>query len=86
MDNTSRENNICLIYSVICGLSSFIFTDFGPKFTIYDEACLKKIQFFIKNIEKTEKGFVEIEWKKENNPNINEYILFKEVEGMTEIN
>ena len=70
---------------MICGLSSFIFTDFESKFIIYDEACLKKIQFFIKNIEKTEKGLVEIEWNKGNNPNINEYILFKEVEGMTEI-
>ena len=86
LDNISRANNICLIYSAVCGLSSFIFTDFGPKFTIYDEACLKKRKFYIKNIEKSEKGLVEIEWNKESNPNINDYILFKEVEGMTEIN
>ena len=86
LDNISRENNICFIYSAICGLSSFIFTDFGPKFTIYDEACLKKRTFFVKNIENSEKGLVEIDWNKEKNPNINEYIIFKDVEGMTEIN
>jgi ubiquitin-activating enzyme E1 len=30
LDEISRENKICLIYFVIFGLSSFIFTDFGP--------------------------------------------------------
>ena len=82
----SRENNICLIYSVICGLASFIFTDFGPNFTIYDEFCIKKRKFFIKKIERSEKGLVEIEWDKKRNPYIKDYVIFKDVEGMTEIN
>ena len=82
----SRENKICLIYSVICGLASFIFTDFGPNFTIYDEFCIKKRKFFIKKIERSEKGLVEIEWDKKRNPYIKDYVIFKDVEGMTEIN
>lgn len=86
LDYLCRENNICLIYSSICGLTSFIFTDFGPKFTIYDEACLKKRIFFVKNIERSEKGLVQIDWDKEKNPNISQYVIFKDVEGMTEIN
>ena len=81
-----RKNKICFIYGAVCGLSSFIFTDFGPDFTIYDEFCKKKRKFFIKNIEKSEKGLVEIQWDKEYNPDISEYILFRDVEGMTEIN
>ena len=86
LDEISRKNNICLIYSAICGLSSFIFTDFGPNFTIIDEACSKKRKFFVKNIEKSEKGLVEIEMNDKKDSNLKEYILFKDVEGMTEIN
>ena len=86
LDDILRKNKICFIYTAVCGLASFIFTDFGPDFTIYDEFCYKKRKFFIKNIEKSEKGLVEIQWDNEHSPHINEYILFKEVEGMTEIN
>lgn len=86
LDSISRENRICLIYSAVCGLSSFIFTDFGPNFTIYDESYLKKRKFLIKKIEKSEKGLVEIEWNKKINPNISDNVVFKEVEGMTELN
>ena len=87
LNEMSRKNNICFIYSVIFGLSSFIFTDFGPNFTIYDEYCFKKRKFFIKNIKKSENTLVEIQWdNNEKNPNIQQYVLFREVEGMTEIN
>lgn len=86
LDEISRENKICLIYSVILGLFSFIFTDFGPSFTIYDETCFQKRKFYIKKIERSEKGLVEIEWDKKRSPNIRDYILFKDVKGMTEIN
>ena len=86
IDKLCRENKICFIYSAVCGLSSFVFTDFGPDFTIYDEYCFKKRKFFIKKIEKSREGLVEIEWNNERNPYIKDYILFKEVEGMTEIN
>ena len=86
LDDVSRKNKICIIYAAVCGLSSFIFTDFGPEFTIYDEYCFKKRKFFIKNIEKSENALVEVEWNNERNPNIKEYILFRNVEGMTEIN
>ena len=86
LDDISRKNKICFIYSAVCGLSSFIFTDFGNDFIIHDEFCAKKRKFFIKNIEKSENGLVEIQWEKEYNPDIKEYIIFREVEGMTEIN
>ena len=86
LDKITRKNKICFIYSAIFGLSSFIFTDFGPDFTIYDEYCYKKRKFFIKNIEKSEEGLVEIQWDSDRNPDFRDYVIFREVEGMTEIN
>jgi ubiquitin-activating enzyme E1 len=86
LDEISRQNKICLIYSVILGLSSFVFTDFGPKFTIYDETCFEKRKFYIKQIERSEQGLVEIEWNKQKSPNIRNYVIFKDIKGMTEIN
>ena len=86
LNDILRKNKICFIYSAVCGLASFIFTDFGPDFTIHDEFCNKKRKFFIKNIEKSENGLVEIQWDKEYNPDIKEFVLFRDVEGMTEIN
>lgn len=86
LNDILRKNKICFIYSAVCGLASFIFTDFGPDFTIYDEFCSKKRKFFIKNIEKSENGLIEIQWDKDYNPDIKEYILFRDVQGMTEIN
>ena len=85
LDGISRKNNICLIYSAVIGMSSFIFNDFGENFTIFDEFCLKKRKFSIKNIENSEKGLVIIE-SNNKNENIQDYVIFKEVEGMTEIN
>ena len=86
LNNISRNNNICFIYSVICGLCSFIFSDFGKNFTIYDEFCAKKRKYYIKNIEKSKEGLVTIEWNENKKPNIQEYIIFKDVEGMIELN
>ena len=86
IDNISRTNKICLIYSVIFGLCSFVFTDFGNEFTIYDEYCIKKRKFYVKNIEKSPEGLVQVQWNGQRNPHIQEYILFKDVEGMTELN
>ena len=84
-----RKNNIKFIYSAISGLSAFVFDDFGDEHTIFDEYCEKKNKFKIKNIQKSQDGcgLLEIENEKEGeNPLIGDSIIFKEVEGMTEIN
>ena len=87
LNEISRKNKICLIYSIIFGLSSFIFTDFGPDFSIFDGYGLKNRKFMIKKIEKSEKGLVEIEYPDEKKiPKLRKYIIFKDVEGMNEIN
>ena len=87
LDEISRENKICLIYSVIFGLSSFIFTDFGLDFLISDSHGLERRKFFIKKIERSEKGLVEIDWPNDKKiTKLRNYIIFKDVEGMSEIN
>lgn len=83
-----RKNNIKFIYSAISGLSAFVFDDFGEH-TIFDEFCEKANKFKIKNIQKTQDGYglLEIEFDKEGEkPLIGDSVIFKEVEGMTEIN
>lgn len=86
LNRICRSNKIRFIYAAVCGLTSFIFSDFGPEYTILDEYGLKKRKFYIKNIEKSEEGLVEIQWEKNEDPFIEENIIFKEVEGMEEIN
>ena len=84
-----RKNNIKFIYSAICGLCSFIFDDFGDEHTIFDEFCEKANKFKIKNIKKCQDGhgLLEIYPEKEGeNPLIGDSVIFKDVEGMTEIN
>ena len=89
INNICRKNNIKFIYSAICGLTSFVFDDFGDEHKIFDEYCEKVNRFEIKNIQKTEdgSGLVEIQLEKEGEkPLIGDSVIFKEVEGMTEIN
>ena len=83
-----RKNKIKFIYSAICGLSAFVFDDFGDH-TIFDEYCEKANKFKIKNIKKSQDGYglLEIEHDKESEKLlIGDSVIFKEVEGMTEIN
>ena len=89
INNICRKNNIKFIYSAICGLISFVFDDFGDEHIIFDEYCEKVNKFKIKNIQKTVdgSGLVEIQLVKEGvKPLIGDSVIFKEVEGMTEIN
>lgn len=89
LNEICRKNNIKFIYSAISGLSAFVFDDFGDEHTIHDEYCEKKNKFKIKNIQKLQdgNGLLEIEYEKEGEkPFIGDSVIFKEVEGMTEIN
>ena len=87
LDEICRKNRICLIYSAIFGLTSFIFTDFGPDFIISDEYGINKRKFAIKKIERSEKGTVEIDWPdKKKTDKLRNFIIFKDVQGMKEIN
>ena len=88
IDEICRKNNAKFICSAICGLSSFVFDDFGEH-TIFDEYCEKANKYKIKNIKKSQDGYglLEIKCDKEGEKHlIGDSVIFKEVEGMTEIN
>ena len=88
INNTCRQNNIKFIYSCNLGLAGYIFTDFGPKHTIFGEKGVP-LSYNIKNITKEKNGLITIDSENGNNNfKIGEggYIIFSDIKGMTELN
>ena len=87
INKTCRENKIKFIYSCCLGLAGYIFTDFGPEHTIFEQGVPNV--YNIKNITKDKKGFITIDNEKgDNNFNIGdgESVRLSDIEGMTELN
>ena len=82
-----NENNIGFIYTLSLGLAGFIFSDFGNKHVILDKTGNEKGKFYISNITKEKNGKMKIDFNN-NDKRLKEkgYLIFKQVEGMTEIN
>ena len=89
IDNFCRQNNIKLIYGFCFGLVGYIFTDFGPLHTIFDENGEEIETYLIKSISKDKEGLVTID-NIQGTSNLKigdgDYVKFKEVGGMTELN
>ena len=89
VDKMCREKNIKLIYGICLGLVGYIFTDFGPKHIIFDETGREIKTFLVKSITKDKNGLVTIDnIQGTNDLNIGDgdYVKFKNVEGMEELN
>ena len=89
IDQACRIKNIKVIYGMCLGLAGYIFTDFGPKHIIYDETGREIKTFLVKSITKDKRGIVTIDnIQGTNNLNIGDgdYVQFKNVEGMIELN
>ena len=89
INNTCRQNKIKFIYSCNLGLAGYIFTDFGPEHTIFEQTGGVPIVYNIKSITKDKKGFITIDNEKgDNNFNIGDggFVKFSDIEGMTELN
>ena len=89
IDSFCRNNNIKLIYSFCFGLVGYIFVDFGPMHIIDDENGKELGTYLIKSISKDKEGTVVIDnIQGTNNLNIGDgdYVKFKDVEGMVELN
>lgn len=82
-----RNNNIGFIYTSELGIYGFCFVDFGNNFKVIDENGAEPLNYTIKSITKAEKGIVTIDTTagilKLGN---NDKVIFKEIEGMTELN
>ena len=87
IDNFCRANEIGFIYCCALGINTFSFVDFGNNFTVYERSSEKPKVYTIKSIIKgnpgivnlvEDIGFTELE--------DNDYVIFKEIEGMKELN
>jgi len=82
-----HENNKGFIYTFSLGLMGVVFSDFGEKHIILDKTGKEKRKFYISNITKGKNGKIKIDYKStQNRLSDNGYLIFKEVEGMTELN
>ena len=82
-----HENNKGFIYTLSLGLTGIIFCDFGQKHTILDKTGKEKGKFYISNITKEKNGKMKIDFNQtEKRLDENGYLIFKQVEGMTELN
>jgi len=82
-----HENNKGFIYSAAFGLAGFVFSDFGSKHIILDKTGKEKGKFYISNITKEKNGKMKIDFSHTEKRLRDEgYLIFKQVEGMIEIN
>ena len=88
IDRICRENKIYFIYAGICGLTCFLFNDFGDEHTIIEESDIELSKFKIKNIDKNENnGKVEIFLPDNENGLFNGcFVKFRDIQGMKELN
>jgi len=81
-----RANKTGFILAETLGASGYIFTDFGDKHIVTDldgEPCR---QFILSGVEQDEKGYVTVHEDKRHSFQDGDYVKFREVEGMTELN
>ncbi len=83
-----HENNIGFIYTAAMGLSGFTFVDFGDEHIIKDENGEECKQYMVKIIEREPKGIVVIDENVTGKIALadGDYVVFREVQGMTELN
>ena len=89
VNNKCREKNVKMIYSVCLGLVCGIFVDFGKNHVILDVKGKEAKSYYVKNIAKDKEGLVTID-NIENTERLDlgdgNFVKFKNVEGMTELN
>jgi len=82
-----RENKIGFIYGCAFGINTFCFVDFGNDFTVYEHSSEKPKSYTINSIIKGNPGVVKlIENIDRTELRNGDYVIFKEIEGMSELN
>ena len=87
INNECHENNKGFIYTVSFGLAGLVFSDFGKMHTILDKTGKEKGKFYVSNITNEKNGKMVIDLKN-TDKRLDEkgYLIFKQVEGMVEMN
>jgi len=81
-----RANNLGFILTEAFGAAGYIFVDFGNEHTVTDldgEPCR---QFILSGVEQDENGYVTVHEDKRHSFQDGDYVKFREVEGMAELN
>jgi ubiquitin-activating enzyme E1 len=88
MNEYCRERKVGFILALSYGLTALAFLDFGNEFTINDKDGEETKQFMIVNISQDEEGVVNVDdtGKKRISYEDGDYVKFKEVLGMTDLN
>lgn len=88
LNNLCRENRKKFIYASTLGLSGFVFDDFGDEHIIINKTGDEPQSFLIKNITKEKEGKITINIENESSSlyEFSECVVFKNIEGMTELN
>lgn len=87
LNNFCRKNKIGFIYGCELGINIFCFTDFGDDFTVYDIDGEEPKRFTINSISKENPGIVNLAHPcNDLDLSSNDYVIFKEIRGMTELN
>lgn len=87
LDYFCRKNIIGFIYGAVLGINTFCFVDFGEEFTVYEKNKESNKKFTIKSITKGNPGIVNIlETINGIDLQNDDSVIFKEIEGMTELN
>lgn len=89
INSICHANKIGFIYTASLGLSGFAFVDFGDEHIIRDENGEECKQYLIRFIDKVPKGIVTIDENVGTGKialSDGDHVVFREVEGMTELN
>ena len=90
LNEECRSNNIGFIYSCSLGISGFIFSDFGEKFTITDYNGLELKSYVIQNITNEKKGLITIDdtsgWNNTFTLDEDDMVIISDIKGMEELN
>ena len=89
IDSVCRKNNSGFIYTASLGISGFAFVDFGTEFPIRDENGEECKQYIVRNITNENPAIVLIDDTIGSGKlafTDGDYVVFKEVQGMTQIN
>ena len=83
-----RNNKIKFIYGTALGLSGFIFSDFGKEHIIFDQNGIEPKRYLCQNISNNINAIITVVDEIDNPFNLetDDYIIFKNVKGMQELN
>ena len=81
-----RKSEVRFISASTCGVFASVFNDFGDTFEVLDKNGEELHEFFINSVTQCDKGIVTCLENELHGLESGDYVTFKEVQGMTELN